>query len=230
MRKHILTFVGLLAFALPAWADMSSDFKDNFRLNGLAAYNRDIATMVGLADFHTGQSATFPGFDVGGVVAGVKTSSDNFSKKNYFYAPFVVAETQLPILGLGVALRGTAYDDFESLGGGLKWNGSLALVHFSTGIFYDHYKTDYYNGNHYSASASASVSVLMFTPYIGIGYDYSEMKVKSLGDFSGKKSDDGVMRYTAGVNFHPLPLLYVYGAYTYTKYNQGFQGGVGINL
>jgi hypothetical protein len=47
---------------------------------------------------------------------------------------------------------------------------------------------------------------------------------------AGHKTDDGVVRYTAGVNFHPLPLIYVYGAYTYTKYNHGFQGGLGINF
>ena len=81
-----------------------------------------------------------------------------------------------------------------------------------------------------AASASASVNVLFFTPYVGVGYDYSSLKVKDMGAASGQKSDDGTVRYTAGVNFHPLPLVYVYGAYTYTKYSQGFQGGVGLNF
>ena len=53
---------------------------------------------------------------------------------------------------------------------------------------------------------------------------------KDMGAFSGEKADDGVVRYTAGVNFHPLPLFYVYGAYTYTKYSHGFQGGIGLNF
>ena len=103
-----------------------------------------------------------------------------------------------------------------------------ALINLSASAFYDRYKTDYYDGNHYSASASASVNVLFLTPYVGIGYDYSEMETKNY--LAGYKTDDGVVRYTAGVNFHPLPLVYVYGAYTYTKYNHGFQGGVGINF
>ena len=218
----------LFAFAAtPLFAGMNSDFVSSFNAGGFADYNRDISTLIGQADFHTGKGITFPGFDVGASVSAVKTSSDSVSEE-YQYLPFITAETQIPILGMGVAARGTSYDDFQSIGAGLKWHGSLALINLSASAFYDRYKTDYYDGNHYSASASASVNVLFLTPYVGVGYDYSEMETKNLGP--SQKTDDGVMRYTAGVNFHPLPLIYVYGAYTYTKYNHGFQGGLGINF
>ncbi len=230
MKKLILAALLSLSFSAPACASMSSDFRDHFDLSALADYNRDLSSMIGLADFHTGRGVTFPGFDVGASVSAVKTSSSNFSTEDYLYAPFITAETQLPVLGIGVAARGTSYDGFQSLGGGLKWHGSVALINLAAGVFYDRYKTDYYDGDHYSASASASVNVLFLTPYVGIGYDYSELTVKDMGINSGEKTDDGVVRYTAGVNFHPLPLFYVYGAYTYTKYNHGFQGGVGLNF
>lgn len=230
MKKIILTLLLTSCFASGALASMNSDFKNNFHGAALADYNRDISTMMGLADFHTGKGASFPGFDVGVSVAAVKTSSDNFSHEDYFYAPFITAETQLPILGLGIAARGTSYDDFKSIGGGLKWHSSLALINLSASAFYDRYGTDYYDGNHYSASASASVNILFLTPYVGVGYDYSELKTKDLGALSGQKSDNGTVRYTAGVNVHPIPFFYVYGAYTYTKYNHGFTGGVGLNL
>ncbi len=211
MKKLFFAALFVFAFTLPASASMNSDFADHFNVSGLADYNRDLSTMMGMADFHTGRGTTFPGFDIGVSVSAVKTSADNFTSEDYFYAPFITAETQLPILGLGVALRGTQYDGFKSLGGGLKWHGSLALINLSAAAFYDHYGTDYYDGNHYSLSASASVNILFLTPYVGIGYDYSELTTK--GAFSGEKTDDGVVRYTAGVNFHPLPLFYVYGAY-----------------
>lgn len=230
MKKLFIAALFMLCSALPVMADMNDDFKNHFSGHGLAAYNRDVSSMIGMADFHTGKGVTFPGFDVGATISTVKTSSDSFSKEDYFYAPFITAETQLPILGLGVAARGTSYDGFKSLGGGLKWNGSVALVNLSAAVFYDRYKTDYYDGDHYSASASASVNILCLTPYVGIGYDYSTLKVKDFAPFSGQKSDDGAVRYTAGVNFHPLPLVYLYGAYTYSKYNHGFQGGVGLNF
>ncbi len=230
MKKIFPAVLFALFLTSPAFASMNSDFRDNFRLGALADYNRDVSTLMGLADFHTGRGVTFPGFDVGVSVAAVNTSSDSFSSEDYLYAPFITAETQLPLFNLGIALRGTKYDGFQSLGGGVKWHGSLAFVNLSAGAFYDRYGTDYYDGNHYSASASASVNILFLTPYVGIGYDYSEMEVKDLGFYSGEKSDDGLVRYTAGVNFHPLPLFYVYGAYTYTKYSHGFQGGIGLNF
>ncbi len=228
MKKTVAAVLFAFCFAATASASINSDFHDHFSAGALADYNRDVSTMIGLADFHTGRGVTFPGFDVGVSVSAVNTSSDSFSSEDYLYAPFITAETQLPLFNLGVALRGTRYDGFESLGGGVKWHGSLAFVNLAAGAFYDRYSTDYYDGNHYSASASASVNILFLTPYVGVGYDYSEMETKDI--FSGEKSDDGLVRYTAGVNFHPLPLFYVYGAYTYTKYSHGFQGGIGLNF
>ena len=233
MKKLLLAV--LFAFAAtPLFAGMNSDFSGSFNTSGFADYNRDISTLIGQADFHTGKGVSIPGFDVGASVSAVKTSSDSVSEE-YQYLPFITAETQIPILGMGVAARGTSYDDFQSIGAGLKWHGSLALINLSASAFYDRYKTDYYDGNHYSASASASVNVLFLTPYVGIGYDYSEMKTNldyrnEFGIRGSNKTDDGLVRYTAGVNFHPLPLIYVYGAFTYTKYNHGFQGGLGINF
>ncbi len=230
MKKTLLALLVVSFFALPVSASMDSDFRDHFNVDTLADYNRDLATLMGQADFHTGKGTVFPGFDIGATVAAVKTSNDNFSSKDYFYAPYITAETQLPILGLGVAVRGTSYDGFSSIGGGLKWHQSIALINLSASVFYDRYGTDYYDGNHYSASASASTNLLFFTPYIGVGYDYSTLKVKDMGPASGKTSYDDVVRYTAGINAQPIPFFYVYGAYTYSKYNHGFQGGVGLNF
>ena len=131
-------------------------------------------------------------------------------------------------MGIGIAARGTSYNDFESLGGGLKWTGNVATIHLAAGLFYDRFKTDYYDGDHFSASASASLDLVVLTPYIGIGYDYSEMETKHF--LTNHKTDDDAVRYTAGVNIHPFPFVYLYGAYTYTKNSQGVQGGVGIHF
>ena len=230
MKKQIAVVLLMFAFALPAFADMGTDFRDHFNANGLASYNRDLATMIGQADFHTGKSATFPSFDVGVSVAAVNTASDNFSSDDYFYAPYVTAETKLPFFNITPALRGTTYNGFHSIGAGVKWNESIAIVNLGAAVFYDRYGTDYYDGDHFSISMYGAVPVLVFTPYVGVGYDYSGIKTKDLGVNSGKTSYDGVMRYTAGIRFQPIPFVFAYGAYTYTKYNHGFQGGVGFNF
>ena len=228
MKKIIALFAFVCFFCVPAFAGMNSDFKENFDIAGFSQYNHDISTLIGMADFHTGQGATFPGVDIGATLSAVRTADDNFADDEYFYAPFITAETQLPILGIGIAARGTSYNDFESLGGGLKWTGNVSTIHLSAGLFYDRFKTDYYDGDHVSASASASLDLVVLTPYIGIGYDYSEMETKHF--LTNHKTDDDAVRYTAGVNIHPFPFVYLYGAYTYTKNSQGIQGGVGIHF
>jgi hypothetical protein len=104
MRKIISICFLLAVVVLPVRADMGTDFRDHFNVSGLSSYNRDLATLIGQADFRTGKAATFPSFDVGVSVTAVKTTGDNFSSDSYLYTPYVTAETKLPFFGLGVAL------------------------------------------------------------------------------------------------------------------------------
>lgn len=232
MKKLFALFLTVFAFAATAGAaNISDDFRNHFNANSnLAAYNKDINALIGIADFHTGRSTTFPGFDIGATLTAVKPSSDNnISSEDYLYTGFLSAETKIPVVGLGVVVRGTDMNGFESLGGGLKYNFSvLDTVHFALGAFYDRAKTDWYTQDHYSASASASMNVLFLTPYVGVGYDYGEIETR--GFDHNRSSSDGAARYTAGVNFKPFPFVYVFAAYTKTAGNEGFQGGLGLNF
>lgn len=233
MKKLIsLTFALLLGAGYAYAGNATSDFYNRYQIHGsggLSAYNKDISTMIGVTDFHTGKGAKFPGLDLGVSVSAVKPSSNNsLSDSGYIYTPFVTAETTLPIWNLDVMARGTSYDGFKSLGGGLKTGTDLfELINISAMIFYDRYSTDWYEGNHYSASATASINVLFLTPYAGIGYDYSDL---SLRNGLNGSSSDGSVRYTLGVNVKPFPFLYAYGAYTFTSDNHGLQGGVGFHF
>nr|QGT50878.1 hypothetical protein Elusimicrob2101_1410 [uncultured Elusimicrobia bacterium] len=233
MKKVLVLIFALFAFA--PFAKASSNIADDFRnhfgaASDLAAYNKDINALIGIADFHTGRGTTFPGFDIGATMTAVKPSSNNnISSEDYIYTGFLSAETKIPVVGLGVVVRGTDMNGFESLGGGLKYNFSLLdTVHFALGAFYDRAKTDWYTQDHYSASASASMNVLFLTPYVGVGYDYGEIETR--GFTHNRSSSDGAARYTAGVNFKPFPFVYVFAAYTKTAGNEGFQGGLGLNF
>lgn len=232
MKKIFATLLSVFALAgSVSAADIAEDFRAHFNASSdLAAYNKDINTMIGIADFHTGRGATFPGFDIGATMSAVKpSSSNNISSEDYLYTGFLSAETTIPVVGLGVVVRGTDMNGFESLGGGLKYNFSLLeTVHFALGAFYDRGKTDWYTTDHYSASASASVNVLFLTPYVGVGYDYGELETR--GFAANRSTSDGAARYTAGVNFTPFPFVYVFAAYTKTSGNEGFQGGLGLNF
>ena len=232
MKKLVLLFVAFMTFGVYAQAgNIADNFKANYSASAnLSAYNTDINTLLGVADFHTGKGATFPGVDFGATFSAVKPSDEKmFGGDNVVFIPVVYAETAIPYINTGVVLRGTTFNGFNSTGVGLKYHfGLLEILHISTSLFYDHGWTSYYNTDHYSASAVASVSLLVATPFVGVGYDYGHLRTKDLPP--ARSTHDGSWRTTVGINFSPLPLLHGYISYTKTEYNQGFNGGVGLSF
>ena len=233
--KKILTVVFSL-FLFPAAAlastNISDDFRDHYASNAsnLSAYNKDINTLIGLNDFHTGKATSFPGFDVGATFGGVKVGKDNnISSEDYLITPFITAETFVPVINTTVAVRGSAFNGFESLGLGLKYNYDvMQLFDVTLAGFYDHAQTDWYTVDHLSLSAVASTTVLFVTPYLGVGYDYGDFSTRKMAE--NRSTSDGAVRYTAGVRVAPFPLFYIFGSYTKTASNEGFQGGIGLNF
>lgn len=234
MRKIILAILFCATLTLPAAADtnISDDFKKHFNpdTSNLGAYNKDISNLIGLSDFHSGSSPAFPGFDVGITFNAIKPSSkNNISSEDYLMSGFLTVSTRIPVIGLGAVLRGTYFNGLESIGGGLTYHTSaLEFLNISAGAFYDHASTDYYSLNHYSVSAMASTSLLIFTPYVGLGYDYGDISTHKFD--RNRSSRDGAMRYTIGVNAKVMPLIYVFAAYTKTQGNGSINGGVGFSL
>lgn len=231
MKKLFVVLFSSLVLAVNASAstNISDDFRDHYDPTSLSAYNKDISALIGLSDFHTGKATTFPGFDIGGSFSAVKVGKNNHnSGEDYLMTGFLRAETYIPVVGVTVAVRGTDFNGFESIGGGLKYSYDfLEIAHLSVSGFYDRAKTDYYTLDHYSASAVVSASLPVVTPYVGVGYDYGDLAVRRIDT---RSTSDGSMRYTAGANFHPFPFIYVFGAYTKTSGSEGFNAGLGLNF
>lgn len=233
MKKLVLLFTVLLVAPILALADnMGHDFHKHYvpGKSNLKAYNRDLNGLIGTVDFHTGKPKMFPGVNLGATVSVFKPSSSNdISSDSYTVLPFLVAETKIPYLGVGVVARGTSANGYRSLGGGLTYQMKLIeFLNLSFGAFYDNGRTDWYRNNHYSASAIASTNILVFTPYIGVGYDYG--KIKTRGYTHNESASNGTPRGMIGLNVHPFPLLTGFVAYTVTKDSHGFTGGVGLSF
>ncbi len=233
MKKFILVSLFSAILALPAMADtdLGDDFGKHFGPgSNLAAYNKDINNLIGLNDFHSGSAPAFPGFDLGITFNAIKPSdSNNITSEDYLMAGFVSASTKIPVIGLGAVVRGTYFNGLESIGGGLTYHTTFVeFLNVSAGAFYDHASTDYYSLNHYSASVTASTSLLVFTPYVGLGYDYGDISTRKFAQ--NRSSKDGAMRYTVGVNATLFPPIYVFVAYTKTQGEGCINGGVGISF
>ncbi len=233
MKKLTILLAALLAAPLFVLADdMGDDFHKHYvpGKSDLKAYNRDVSGIVGMVDFNTGRPKAFPGVNLGASVSVFKPSSDNdISSDSYTVLPFLIAETKIPYINVGVVARGTAVNGYRSVGGGLTYNMTLIeFLNVSLGAFYDNGRTDWYTQDHYSASAIASTNVLIFTPYLGIGYDYGRLKTR--GYTHNESVSDGTPRGMVGVNISPLPLLTGFVAYTITKDSHGFTGGLGLSF
>ncbi len=235
MKKIVLSVLFCLTLVMPAAADvnLSDDFGKHYRgdISNLSAYNKDISNLIGMSDFHSGSAPAFPGFDLGITFNTIKPSNkNNISSENYLMAGFVSASTKIPVIGLGAVVRGTYFNGLESIGGGLTYHTTFVeFLNVSAGAFYDHASTDYYSLNHYSASVTASTSLLIFTPYVGIGYDYGDISTRKL-NYPKRTSTDGSLRYTIGVNAKIMPLIYVFAAYTKTQGDGSINGGVGFSF
>ncbi|MGB2579877.1 hypothetical protein AAIR98_001796 [Elusimicrobium simillimum] len=239
--KKLLIAVCCLFIAAAAHAGFDDDFKKHISAataGDIESYARDLGLIAGVTDFHNGSTVSFPGFDVGVVANFMDPNNkiDSDADNDYVFMPMVYGNAKLPILGLNLSARGTSYDGLTSIGGGLKWSlvGASILPFFpdiTAGAFYDRMKTDYYSADHFSASVSASVKVLILEPYVGVGYDYTDLEVKSTGtSFDGKSYDHDGTRFTAGLNVTPFPFLYVFGSYTQASSTKIYQAGVGARF
>ena len=232
MKKLFLSFVVLVTAMAAGATNMGDDFRDHYTpSSNLKAYNRDLSSLIGVVDFHTGRAQNFPAISVGASVGIFKPSKDNdISSDSYTILPFVVAETKIPVINVGVVARGTAVNGYRSIGGGLTYQMNvLEMVNLSFGAFYDNGRTDYYHSNHYSASAIASMNLLALTPYVGVGYDYGTLGTRGFGS-NNRDVSNGEPRGMIGLKISPFPLLSGFVAYTITKDSHGFTGGLGASF
>ena len=233
MKKCFFLLAVLFIAPLGTFAgDMGDDFHDHYIYgqSNLKAYNRDLNGLVGTMDFHITEPKDFPAISLGASVSVFKpSSSNNISSDSYTVLPFLVAQTKIPYLGLGVVARGTSISGYRSVGGGLTYQmTALEFLNLSFGAFYDNGRTEWYTNDHYSASAVASTTVLCLTPYIGVGYDYG--KIKTRGYAQNESASEGTPRGMVGLNISPFPLFTGFVSYIVTKDSHGFSGGLGLSF
>lgn len=217
------------------------EFKDRASSELLKPFARDLGGLLGGADFHSGRSVGFPGFDVGGVgVIQSKPGSDNkiFNDAGVkaFGLPLVQAAIGLPF-NVDLAVRGVSAAGISIVGGGLRYGiykSGLAkfIPDVSVSAFMDKLDHDYFKATHYSMDVSASFDIPVIKPFVGIGFDNTKVEVKQAANplLAGVSATSKDMRYTAGINFSPIPLIYVFGAYSIFHGVPGMQFGMGARF
>lgn len=232
-------------FAGSAKADPFSDFKTQIQAQGkalLTPFAEDFGGLIGGSDFNSGRALGFPGFDVGlAMTVQSKPGAGNLLLKNAgveaFGLPLLQGSVGLPVIGADITLRGISVSGLSVIGGGLRYPiyKSSALTMFipdvSVSAFYDVIDYTYFKGSHLSFDVAASFNIPIVKPFVGVGLDNTSMEIQGVdATLNGVKADISKTRYTVGVKFSPLPLLYIYGAYSSLHGQGGYNAGLGARF
>ncbi len=222
--------------------DPLDKFKTNLADGLVKPFAADLGGLIGGADFSSGRTVGFPGFDVGAVgMVQAKPDKDNgilrAAKVKAFGLGMLQGSIGLPLLGADVVVRGVKYSNISIIGGGLRYpilrSGTLTkfIPDVSVSAFYDAVKFDYFTTRHLSADLAASLDLPFIKPFAGIGYDRTRVEIKGVSaEFNGMDAIVTKPRYTAGVRLVPFPFLYVFGAYTLLHGQHGINFGAGAKF
>lgn len=249
LKPVLLAVLGSFVFYGSAKADAFGDFKDDIinqaqaQAKGLLTpFAEDFGGLIGGADFNSGRALGFPGFDVGiAVTVQAKPNPNNTLLKDAnvdaFGIPLLQASVGLPVIDADVTLRGLSVSGLSVIGGGVRKSvlksGTLTkfIPDVSVAAFYDVIDYDYFKGNHMSFDVSASFDIPVIKPFVGVGIDRTTLEVQGVSALlNGVDATISKPRYTLGVKFSPLPLLYVYGAYSSLHGQSGYQAGLGARF
>ena len=222
--------------------DPLDKFKTNLADGVLKPFAADLGGLIGGADFSSGRTAGFPGFDVG-AVGMIQAKPDknnvilNAANVKAFGLGMLQGSVGLPLLGTDLVVRGVTYSNISIIGGGLRCpifrSGTLTkfIPDVSVSAFYDAVEFDYFTGRHLSADLAASFDLPFIKPFAGIGYDRTRVEIKGVSAvFDGVDAIVSKPRYTAGARLVPFPFLYVFGAYTLLHGRHGFNFGAGARF
>lgn len=214
---------------------LSSRFLDPFA--------KDLGAVLGGGSFHNGKALGFPGVDFG-VQAPVKRvdGSDDIANAaglKYLAIPWIQAEIGLPwnfsIMARGITAYGT-----QAIGGGVSY-GLLksdlpGMPNISVSGTYNQLDHQFLTAHTWSANGVLSFNVPIVTPYVGFGYDRTNLKLKDAAFAGTGVSNNGIegnaggYRLEGGVNIGFLPFSYLTLAAGVANGEMLYHAGLGIRI
>jgi hypothetical protein len=227
------------------WADaISNNISSNLNQTALDAFAKDVGSLMGGGSFHQGKALGFPlGIDVGvhGVAIDLQ-DKDAILKDDHSHAGagWLQAEIGLPA-NINIIARGGEFNDARVYGGGLRiglLTPSVPLAPaISVSALYDQLNHDYVNANTWSANAVLSVDVPFIHPYIGVGWDRTNLKptdraFDAAPAGTARDLDSTVSGYRAeiGVNLSVIPFTYLNLGVGSTNSKMLYHAGLGAKF
>jgi len=246
--KKITTLTGLtLIFSATSalWADgISNNISANINQTALNAFAKDVGSLMGGASFHQGKALGFPlGIDVGVHGVGiVLQDKDAILRDDHANAGagWVQAEVGLPA-NINLIARGGKFDDAKMYGGGLRvglFTPPVPLLPaVSVSALYDKLNHDYVDAHTWSANAVVSVDVPFIHPYLGVGWDHTNLKPTDrafneapTGTSRDLNASVSGYRGEIGVNISVIPFTYLTLAAGLTNSKAMYHAGLGAKF
>lgn len=243
MKRVLLALACTALAAVPLRANPFEDFRNNAVQSVLVPFARDLGGLFGASDFHSARVPGLAGFDIGLVTAiQFEPSDGNLALKNAgvqaFGLPLLIAEAGLPF-GLGVFLRGLPIQGATIFGGGVRYQIHksglmIAIPDISVTVGYDKLTHDVLDLSHLGGSVQASFNLPIVKPFVGLGYDSTEIKVKTTTGaaaiLAGSTAKGKGSRLTVGANLTLIPFTYLFGSYSLLHGESGAQVGLGVRF
>jgi len=217
-----LELVVFTVFSVARADEFSDNFQDHLNEGALKRLSEDLGSLLGGGSFHSGKTLGFPfGIDVGvhvpivGIQKENRILSDNGSTA---YAVWEQVEIGLPgrlnLLGrIGQVYEANAYGGGVRLG--VMKSEDLSKMSLSLGVLYHRLEHDFFKQDTLSLNAVFSLGFPFVHPYLGGGYDRSELDPKPRA-FLGQSNSpiqnttkvDGY-RVELGMNISVIPFTYI---------------------
>lgn len=215
--------------------DFSNNLESHLNDTALDALAEDLGSLLGGGSFHQGKSLGFPvGLDVGFHVPIVEIDQNNKVLKDD--ESFAFAKWGQVELGVhrkcDVIGRVGNFHDADIYGGGLRY-GIIRSSHrnrpaLSVSVLYNLLDRSLLEAETVSTNAVVSVDLPFVHPYLGVGYDWSELKVTMVSP-SRKGKAEG-WRIESGINISVVPFSYLSLGIGLTNDKEMYHGGIGIKI
>ncbi|MBI5209360.1 MAG: hypothetical protein HY927_05235 [Elusimicrobia bacterium] len=251
--KTIVLSCLLVAAASTGWAGTYSDFAKNIGADILKPFARDLGGVLGATGWSTAKPLGFPGFSVKGVVVvQTKPGTEDMVLRNAGVTTFGLPVAEVAV-GLpwkfDVVAHGFGVGGLTVAGGGLRWcafeSGLKTMVIPSVGVsaFGDIVDFSAFKATHMGLNAVASWEVPFVTPYVGVGYDATNVKVRAatvVNATTGLTVDNAFViglsgtangeRFIAGAELKAIPFVRVNGGVMMLHGVSGYFASAGIRF
>lgn len=242
MLRALNAILFTLFFTGIAFGDQYGGFQQYADRDSMKPFCRDLGGILGSATYHGGRSLGFSGFDAG-IRYGAQFKPDKRDKilrgRNVraFGLPWLQAEVGMPFR-LDGFVRGFSYEGLTIVGGGMRfgllevndkpWAPQLLVSGVTHAVVHQHF-----SANHTGASLVFSMGIPKFTPFIGAGFDRTNLLARSSNadpTIAGTKVTTTESRGSVGMRISPKQFFYISLAYSLMHGQSGGEGGLGIRF